>query len=257
MANGIFQGSFGDLLNKVRARNESFDDVWEAIERIVIAGLSPVDLQEPLKITWSGRGQAIDIAVDAAADPVALTLTQNGQSAQLGIGGWSIGLIANFLLNRDIFQLSTSQAIQLLQRAASNQQFPGTCLGSSPGAFGSGKLALDQGTISAAPGETMPNATISGYTKVVNGNLWTEGLLTTNLAAPSNGQTGATTATLQTWVPDPSNPANTVTGTPQQMKNGPTITIVNRDTSFSLTAGKYLQAQLVGQGEWRPIWGGC
>lgn len=78
-----------------------------------------------------------------------------------------------------------------------------------------------------------------------------EGVLTSALSAPSNGQTAPTTATMRVWVLDSAS-----TDDPPDFEDGELITVVNRDTTLSATSGTYVIA-LSMNGEWRPIYVGC
>lgn len=248
MANGLLQNAFGDVLSKIQAGTVETADLAEALERLIVMLTSPLQLPEQLQITWSGGGAAIQINADSAANPVALSFQQNGNTVTVGLGMQSFGLIASALVNRDLCQPSSTLATQALTAVAAKQPNPGTCLGYGNGAYGSGKPSLDQGTMTAGPGETMPNATVSAYQKVANGNIVVEGLLTTPLAAPSDGKAGATTAKLQSWIQDPAGTGNLV--------DGDVVTITNRDTGLSMAAGKYIKASYT-NGEFRPDWAAC
>jgi len=247
MPNGILQGSFGDILNKVRMGGTT-QDALEAIERIVLLLSNPLVLNQQLQITWNGAaGPAILITAANNATPqaVGIQIGQGGQIAILGVGQQSIGIHANALNNRDVFQAQTNSVIaQLTAAAPGSKPFSNVATGFNTTGIATGRLSSDVGTMTAGPGETMPNATISGYKKVSQNNFIAEGFLTTPLAAASSFTTGATTATLQTAIVDPAGSGNLV--------NGATLTLTNRNTQLSAEPGSFVQA-MWSNGEWRPF----
>lgn len=73
-----------------------------------------------------------------------------------------------------------------------------------------------------------------------------EGALLGDLAAPEDGQTGATTADARKWVKDPDNEGN------MKDDDGDPITLTNRDVSLEGSEGDYVLWTKV-NGENRPL----
>ena len=250
MPNGLLQGNFGDILNTCRS-GATLDQLAQAIERIVVLLSNPLTCNQQIQIVWNGAaGPAIDVTAASNATPqaIGIQIGQSGPQTILGIGNTSQNIVANCLNNRDISQTQNADTIARFTAAATKRPFSKTATGLAATGIATGKLSSDVGSMTAGPGELMPNAQVSGYQKVCTNNFIGEGVLTSNLAAATNGLTGAATASLQTWVVDPANAG--------QLKNGPVITITNRDTSFSLASGKYLQFKYM-NGENRPDWAAC
>lgn len=222
------------------------------LERIVTAlTRGPINLYEPWVINWYGKGQpAIIINVDADAKAQGVqVIRKNGEQATLGVGLEGSGIVANYLHQREPFRVNGDTAALKGRRARTNEDDPGTGFGET--GFGTGKLEDDQGSDSARPGELYENDFNNQYLRQNTGVFMAEGVLTTDLAVATNGKTGATTATMTMWVRDESSETS-----PIALEDGEDITVVNRDTSFSLATGKYLQVLKL-NGEWRPYWGAC
>jgi hypothetical protein len=249
MPNGILQGNWGDVLNDVRGG--SLDQLQQAVERLVIGLTTPLSCSQQIQINWTGAaGPAVQVTASANATPQAIgvQINQGGPNAILGVGQQSIGILANALANRDLYQPQTNSIISQFMAVMTKLPFGKTVTGFLTTGSSTGRPSNDTGSMTAGPGETMPNATVSAYKKVVTNNFEFEGLLTSSLAAATNGLTGASTATLQTWVVDSANEGN--------LKNGEIVTVTNRDTTFSLASGKYVQAKYVNS-EIRISWAAC
>lgn len=79
-----------------------------------------------------------------------------------------------------------------------------------------------------------------------------EGELTSDLAAPSDVLTGATTATAKRWIPTPG-----TTASPIELQLGDEeFTLVNRSDGLTATTGTHVIWLRVGL-EWRIIWADC
>lgn len=80
------------------------------------------------------------------------------------------------------------------------------------------------------------------------------GTIVTNLTAPTNGLTGATTVDVTLY-----SPLRTDTGVPIDYTNSPVVTlkgITNRDTTLNVDSGAWGTYEWI-NGEWRPYWMEC
>lgn len=82
----------------------------------------------------------------------------------------------------------------------------------------------------------------------VHESRWYWGKLTADLAAPTNGMTGATTAGFDIWIPDgtDSNPEKYIRSTDTGQQG---LVVVNRFTGLSAVAGTVIQVERDGK-EW-------
>lgn len=250
MSGGIAQNKYGDMLSQSEQSESADQSVM--LERIVTAlTRGPINLYEPWVINWYGKGQpAIIINVDADAKAQGVqVIRKNGEQATLGVGLEGSGIVANYLHQREPFRVNGDTAALKGRRARTNEADPGTGFGET--GFGTGKPADDQGSDSARPGELYENDFNNQYLRQNTGVFMAEGVLTTDLAAASDGKTGATTAMMTMWVRDESSETD-----PIELIDGDEITVVNRDTTLSLPSGRYLQVLKI-QGEWRPYWAAC
>ncbi len=250
MANGLLQGDWGDVLADVKV-SATTEMLSKALERLVIALTNPLNISQQIQITWKGAaGAAISITAADNATPqaIGIQIGQGGPTAIMGIGNASQGLTANCLNNRDIHQTQDSDTIARFSAAASNRPYSKLATGLATTGIATGKPSSDRGTMTAGPGETMPNATVRGFKRVAMGNLIVEGVLTTALTAATHFATGATTATAQGYKVDPLGTGNLVVET--------THTLTNRDTTLAAPIGSQVIA-LWCNGELRPIWCSC
>jgi hypothetical protein len=248
MPNGLLQGDWGDVLNSLQ-----FAKTPEAlaIQRLVTALTNPLNCTQQIQIVSnSATGPVIDMTVGSNTPPQAIGLQvgQGGPRVVLGVANASQGIVANALNNRDIYQPSNADTISRFTAAATNRPVSKTATGLMTTGIATGKPSSDKGTMTAGPGELMPNAQVSGLQKVWQGNFAIEGVLLGNLAAATHALTAPATAQLQTWVKDPAGSGNLV--------NGPIETITNRDTGNSASSGAYLTAFWMNS-EWRPTWESC
>jgi hypothetical protein len=250
MPNGILQGSWGDVLNDCRS-GANPAQLAQALERLVIALTNPLNVTQQIQIVSNGAtGPVIQVTVGTNTPPQAIgaQVGQGGPRVVLGVGNASEGLTANCLNNRDIYQTQNSDTISRFTAAATNRPVSKTTTGLLSTGIATGKPSSDKGSMTAGPGELMPNAQVSGLQKVWQGNFAIEGVLLGNLPAATHALTGPATAQLQTWVKDPAGSGNLV--------NGPIETITNRDTGNSASSGAYLTAFWMNS-EWRPTWESC
>lgn len=251
-AQGLFQHTFGDVLDRSVSGNASNDEIDLLLERIAVAlQRRPIKLFAPMVIeSHCGRDAAIVIRVaDGAKAQGVRVVKQNGEQLTLGPGLESAGICASYLHQREPYRISNDVAAQKGRRVRTLEDDPGTGYGYA--GFGSGKPEDDAGNDSARPGELYENDFNNQYLRQNTGVFMAEGVLTTDLAAATNGKTGATTATMTVWVRD-----ETSTADPIALKDGDSITVVNRDTTLSATAGRYFQVLKLNS-EWRPFWVAC
>ena len=200
---GLLQNAFGDVLDRQMSGKPSPDDADVLMERVAVAlTRKPIVLKSPMVIQWFGStGPAIIIKVDDDAKAQGLQVVKrNGEQATIGIGLESSGLSANNLHQRDVYHPPGDVAAQKGRIVRTNEDDPETAYGFT--GFGSGKVADDTGTDSARPGELYENDFNNQYLRQNTGVFMAEGVLTTDLAVATNGQTGATTATMTMWVRD-------------------------------------------------------
>lgn len=254
-AQGLFQNSAGALFGKSASDGkgglnaEAFDVL---IERMISTlATRPIRLATPMTILSTCKGPAIIVKCDDDAMAQGMqVIRKNGEQATLGVGLDCTGVTANALVLRDLYHVPEPISEQKIGRAYSGAEDPGTGYGYE--GYGSGKEADETGQNIAAPGEIYAYPFIRLYLRHCTNNFVAEGLLLTTLAAASDGQTGATTATMQTWVKDPDNPGDLM-DTPGDEG---IITVTNRDTTLSGIAGQYIQVKQIND-EWRPVWQGC
>ncbi len=251
MANGLLQGDYGNLLNDVR--NGTLAELQQAFVQLVMALTTPPVWTEQVQPQWQGAaGPAIWITAAANATPEAIGVQvgQGGPQAILGVGNASEGLTANCLNNRDVYQTQNADTIARFSAAANNKPYSKTATGYGTTGIATGKLSSDKGTMTAGPGELMPNAQVSGLQKVFTNNFVAIGTLVGSLTAATHWLTGATTAQLQTGIKDPAGSGNLVT------TNAPILTLTNRDSTLSGPAGSLCIALSINS-EWNPIWVSC
>lgn len=252
---GLFQNSAGSMFGKSASDGkgglnaEAFDVLMERV--ITTLATKPIRLATPMVILSTCKGPAIIVKCEDGAKPQGMQVVRrNGEQATLGVGMESTGLIANGFALRDIYHAPEPIVEQKIGRAYSGQDDPGTCYGYE--GYGTGKEADDGGQNIAAPGEIYAAPFITMYLRHVTQNFEIEGVLLTTLDAASDPLTGATTATIQTWIKDPDNPGDLKADTSDEGIK----TITNRDTTMSGIAGQYVRASKIND-EWRPVWQGC
>jgi hypothetical protein len=248
--NGLLQGDWGDVLNDVRT-GASVATVAQALERLVVALTNPLNITQQIQVVSTGAtGPVILLTVGTGTPPQAIGLQvgQGGPQVILGVGNTSFGLTANCLNNRDVCQTSNTDTVNRFTAAATKKAYSKTATGLNEKGIATGKPSSDVGTMTAGPGELMPNAQVSGLQKVWQGNFLVEGTLLGPLSAATHFLNGATTAQLQTAVKDPAGSGNLI--------NGPIVTVTNRDSTLSAVAGSLCGAFWCNT-EWRPFWISC
>lgn len=252
---GLFQNATGDILDRPVGGNEgsvSPADLDIMLDRIVAALTQrPIKLRTPMVIEWYGsQGPAIIIKADTNAKAQGLQVVRkNGEHTTLGVGLETVGVVASYLQQREAYRPPGDVAAQKSRRNRTNEDDPGTGYGRT--GFGTGKADDDIGNDSARPGELYETDFNAQYLRQNTGVFMAEGVLTTDLDAASDGKTGATTATMTMWVRDEAS-----TTDPIALKDGDSITVVNRDETLSVTAPRYMKVIKI-QNEWRPYWVAC
>jgi len=251
---GLFQNATGDILDRPVGGKEgtlSPADMDIMLERLVATlTQKPIKLYTPMIIESYCNSPAIIIKCDTDAKAQGLQVVRkNGEQATLGVGLESTGITSSYLHQREAYRPPGDVAAQKSRRNRTNEDDPGTGYGRT--GFGSGKVDDDIGNDSARPGELYETDFNAQYLRQNTGVFMAEGVLTTDLAVATNGKTGATTATMTMWVRD-----ETSVTDPIALEDGESITVVNRDTTFSLASGKYIQVLKISN-EWRPYWGAC
>ena len=106
------------------------------------------------------------------------------------------------------------------------------------------KLVLDRADRAAQAAEPRPQS--------IPRDIRYQGVLTSSLAAPTDGWQSPTTATMAVYSPDPEDSSD-----PRKfIASGVTITVVNRSPGLSADSGTMIKVERI-NGEWSPTWIDC